>query len=172
MGENTLYHWGIKGMKWGVRRYQNKNGTLTPAGKKRYYDFAAGDQKQKKKKIDIDKAFDQNIKTGKDKAPISAAEKITRESTKIIDNSIQLSNIISRMRKKDDNSNSITTMTNEELQAAINRMRLEDSYRELSTKRIERGKAKVADILSITGGAVGIVSSAVGIVATVKKLKG
>ena len=31
-----LYHHGIKGMKWGVRRYQNKDGTLTDAGKKRY----------------------------------------------------------------------------------------------------------------------------------------
>lgn len=33
-----LYHWGVKGMKWGVRRYQNSDGSLTPAGKKRYYD--------------------------------------------------------------------------------------------------------------------------------------
>lgn len=32
---NELYHWGIKGMKWGIRRYQNKDGTLTSAGKKR-----------------------------------------------------------------------------------------------------------------------------------------
>lgn len=31
-----LCHWGIKGMKWGVRRYQNKDGSLTPEGKKRY----------------------------------------------------------------------------------------------------------------------------------------
>lgn len=30
-----LVHWGIKGQKWGVRRYQNPDGSLTPAGKKR-----------------------------------------------------------------------------------------------------------------------------------------
>lgn len=33
--EYEIYHWGVKGMKWGVRRYQNKDGSLTPAGKKR-----------------------------------------------------------------------------------------------------------------------------------------
>lgn len=32
-----LYHHGIKGQKWGVRRYQNADGTLTNAGKKRLY---------------------------------------------------------------------------------------------------------------------------------------
>lgn len=32
---DEMYHWGVKGMRWGVRRYQRKDGSLTAAGKKR-----------------------------------------------------------------------------------------------------------------------------------------
>lgn len=33
---DELRHHGIKGMKWGIRRYQNEDGSLTPEGEKRY----------------------------------------------------------------------------------------------------------------------------------------
>lgn len=38
---DELMHFGIKGQKWGVRRFQNKDGSITPKGKKRYEDDEA-----------------------------------------------------------------------------------------------------------------------------------
>lgn len=52
-GDKELYHFGIKGMKWGVRRYQNEDGSLTEAGKKRYY-RDGGLTKKGLKKLDVD----------------------------------------------------------------------------------------------------------------------
>ena len=54
---NELYHHGIKGQKWGVRRFQTKAGSLTAAGKKRYaeYQKKESDYKAKLKKISKNK---------------------------------------------------------------------------------------------------------------------
>ena len=46
ISQNELCHHGIKGMKWGVRRFQNEDGSLTSAGKKRYGDESTGSDKK------------------------------------------------------------------------------------------------------------------------------
>jgi hypothetical protein len=48
MGINELQHHGIPGMKWGIRRFQNKDGSLTSAGKKRRADDSDTDENKQK----------------------------------------------------------------------------------------------------------------------------
>lgn len=52
-----LQHHGIKGMKWGVRRYQNKDGSLTPAGKKREARLERKNDRKQNKSIKQERSY-------------------------------------------------------------------------------------------------------------------
>ena len=72
MSDYELYHHGVKGMKWGVRRYQNKDGTLTAAGKK---------HRNKVENKAIKKARKQDVKNRRKLSDAELKKKIERLQT-------------------------------------------------------------------------------------------
>ena len=69
-----LYHHGVKGMKWGVRRFQNKDGSLTNAGKKRYNEEDGSSRKNPIQKHK-DKLIQKYIEKGYSKSAAEVAAK-------------------------------------------------------------------------------------------------
>ena len=61
---NELYHYGVKGMRWGVRRYQDSNGRYTTEGRKRY---VSDKTKNYQKDIESWRKYNVNSKNNRNK---------------------------------------------------------------------------------------------------------
>lgn len=81
IAQNKLRHFGILGMKWGIRRYQNKDGSLTDAGRKRY---GAGEGNQK----ETTTSNNTPIENPYDDSNLSEHEKFTKSSQIFKDNDV------------------------------------------------------------------------------------
>ena len=134
MDELELLHWGTKGMKWGVRRYQNKDGSLTPAGKKRYN--AEMERLKNEEKILKNKEA-----TRAKLAKLESKQKEIDERKKALEGK---SNSKSVTKKTDGESEpkrkSVKDMSDEELAAVVRRAQLEKQYRDLNPQQISAGK--------------------------------
>ena len=171
---SELYHHGVKGMKWGVRRYQNKDGSLTSAGKRRGQHLKTEGSEDSSGTRKSSKLFNQTIKNGKDKSNISPAEKIAKESEKSVDNATKIVGNVSKIKSlRNNDRDSVKTMSNKELNDAINRLTLEKRYKDLveSSSNVSKGTEYVNSVLGIVGGVVGIAGSSLAIISTVKSLR-
>lgn len=130
MEYKELQHAGIKGMKWGVRRYQNKDGTLTPAGKKRYARELAKLREEKK-------VLENKRKT---QAKMDKLDNLKKEVDSMKSGKKHDSDGSDTSGKK-----SIKSMSDDELSAAIRRAQLEKQYKDLHPQKVSAGEKFVKD---------------------------
>lgn len=164
--ETELYHWGVKGMKWGVRRYQNKDGTLTEKGQKRY----ERDQRENagKKKGD---------KVGQADPGRWVREDMERSKT-LANESRNMSGNLKTMVDKSIKNNpkqkmDLSNMTDKEMRDQINRAFLEKQYNDMfAPQKSTKGREYAARTLEVAGDVLAVTSSALGIALAIKQLRG
>lgn len=118
--ESSLQHHGIKGQKWGRRRFQNKDGTLTPAGKKRY-DNEYMQLKQEKKVLTNKK------KTAAKLQKLDDMRKANDELRKEIKGGSKEKKS-GKTESTENRPTGIKDLSTEELRARTDRMRAEKDY--------------------------------------------
>lgn len=171
MNNENLKHHGVLGMKWGVRRYQNKDGTLTSAGKKRYdRDVQTNLSKKKDSRIDTSKPD-----------PKRWVKEDTERKKRTVDTSAdlvkQVQNIEKETRPKSTKQKmDLSEMTDKEMRDRINRELLENQYNNLfapeTSPKISKGRDFAKKTLDVAGTALALTGSSLAIALAIRELKG
>lgn len=163
---NNLQHHGTKGMKWHVRRYQNEDGSLTPAGIRRYRKNAGDIERQlntQKKEMTADDYQNAIKKTKSVGEGIDSVRKFNDDNKKLKDPAMER-----RIRK------STEQMSDKELQQRVQRLNMEDNYTRMMMHRehLQQGEDYVNKVLDVSAVAVRGATTALTIALLVKQLKG
>lgn len=164
MDDKMIVHAGVKGMKWGVRRYQNLDGSLTEAGRKRYNRDTDGLSNKKKK----DYKADPNRWVKED---LERTKRLSDETAQL---GSKLKNINDEsMRNTKKSKLDLSNMTDQQMRTEINRALLERQYNDIfAPQKVSKGKKVVSSILQGTVATLGVASSALGIALAIKELRG
>lgn len=157
---NELYHHGIKGMHWGVRRYQNPDGTLTDAGIKRYNQHTSDSEFYSKvaKKNRSDAASSlKNLHPAKaytEWGSANALDSASRNEAKKAEKLIRSSERAQRKYAKQQritNAKNSALLSDEELTQQILRLQREKQLKDLTSQTVAPGRKKALDLLDRYG---------------------
>ena len=180
MGIYYLYHSGVKGQKWGVRRYQNEDGSLTDAGKKRY----ARDAKEKgynKQDDNTGAYYKQSKKKGREDLDVDANRYVTEDisrTKKLADESANMTNKLDKAVGDSIKNNKVqkmdlSQMSDKQMRDEINRAMLERQYNEMfAPRKSTKGREFARNALTVGGDVLAIGSSALAIALAIKELRG
>lgn len=127
--EYELYHHGVKGQKWGVRRYQKKDGSLTPLGKMKY-----------RTDKDFKRSYDRN--EALKKARQAKAEKRQHEAER--EQVIRSGSASELLKYKGE-------LSPQEMNAAWQRIQWENGMKQIADKEVFAGKSKADKVVDTIG---------------------
>ena len=144
MESTELYHHGIKGQRWGIRRYQNKDGTLTAAGKEKLDKYKDAESQRVSRRLEIATNNENKYRAKMDKKRAKLEAKGRYQKADRIKE-------ISKEGKKASNLAEAREALETELKAVKN-MKFEDMQREIKLAKNDAivEAAMMSSILAVT----------------------
>ena len=161
---NYIKHHGIKGQKWGRRRYQNKDGSLTAEGKKHYGTEEA-----------FNKHYEKDIKREADHIKFyqHQANQASKDLSEISDH--KYNTRVKKMKEAAENEirNKVYKMSDQELREAVNRMNMEERYTQVMSDRtkIDAGRTNSEKFMDLSASALSALASGLTIAIMLKELQ-